>query len=72
MFSTVSLAQQGLSETACHSGGRCDPIALVAVAAVVSTPNSTVWTILFVPQRSGKSEYGAPNFPVRALRYYHL
>ena len=27
------------------------------------------WYIPAVP--TGKSEFGAPNFPVRALRYYH-
>ena len=44
---TVLLAQQ--AKTACLSGGRCDPIALLTIAAVVPTPISTSGDHAFCP-----------------------
>ena len=53
------------------------PLVVVAIAAVVPTPNVTtcgphsLYHCDLANQSLVQSEFGAPNCPVRALQFYH-
>ena len=80
--SAVSLAQQSHSESMCHPGGRSDPdsplvaitrglvlLFILAPSSCARTRNLIKSTIpgIYLSGPSGKSEFGAPYCPVRAL-----